>query len=542
MTGAQALIESLKQADVTHIFGYAGATICSVVDSLKHTNGIDYTLVRTEQNAGHMASGYSRTSGKVGVCMVTSGPGATNLITGIATAYMDSIPMVAITGQVPSHLLGRDIFQEVDITGAVAPFIKHSYLVKDANEIPNIIKEAFHIASTGRPGPVLIDVPVDVQEQELDNEFDYPVEPNIRGYKPSDKGNALQIRRVADAFASASHPVIFAGGGIFLADAKKELVDFATAAQVPVITSMMAQSLLPTGHPLNMGMLGAHGNPCANYAMMNADLLVIIGGRAADRAIPSPETMHERMTIVHIDIDPAEIGKNVKVAIPVVGNVKTILGQLLEHNPLASNGAQWLSQLQEMRKQELCRTFVTREGYVTPPLAMRKLGQKLEDNAITCVDVGQNQLWACKHLPHKQGRLLTSGGLGTMGYALPCAIGVKVACPQSQVIAICGDGSFQMSMNELSAIVAGNMDVKILLLRNHVLGLVHQIQNKAYSGPFGVSLDGSPNFHVIASAYGIASDVVETDDQLDEKLDAMLAHKGPYLLILNVHPDATTND
>ena len=282
MNGAQALIESLLREGVTHMFGYAGATICPAVDALKEHPEIEYTLVRTEQNAGHMASGYARISGKVGVCMVTSGPGATNLITGIATAYMDSIPMVAITGQVPSHLLGRDIFQEVDITGAVAPFSKHSYLVKNANDIPRVIKEAFHIASTGRPGPVLIDIPIDVQEQHL-RSFHYPEQVDIRGYKPSVKGNDLQIKRVVEAIARSRQPLICAGGGVWLADARAELLELAESCAIPVVKTMMGIGLIPTDHPLNMGMIGAHGNHCANQALARADLLIMVGTRAADR-------------------------------------------------------------------------------------------------------------------------------------------------------------------------------------------------------------------------------------------------------------------
>ena len=280
MNGAQALIESLLREGVTHMFGYAGATICPAVDALKEHPEIEYTLVRTEQNAGHMASGYARISGKVGVCMVTSGPGATNLITGIATAYMDSIPMVAITGQVPSHLLGRDIFQEVDITGAVAPFSKHSYLVKNANDIPRVIKEAFHIASTGRPGPVLIDIPIDVQEQHL-RSFHYPEQVDIRGYKPSVKGNDLQIKRVVEAIARSRQPLICAGGGVWLADARAELLELAESCAIPVVKTMMGIGLIPTDHPLNMGMIGAHGNHCANQALARADLLIMVGTRAA---------------------------------------------------------------------------------------------------------------------------------------------------------------------------------------------------------------------------------------------------------------------
>ena len=305
MNGAQALIESLKREGVDHIFGYAGATICPAVDALREVPEIGYTLVRTEQNAGHMASGYARVSGKVGVCMVTSGPGATNLITGIATAYMDSIPMVAITGQVPSHLLGRDIFQEVDITGAVAPFSKHSYLVKDPDQIPRIVREAFHIASTGRPGPVLIDIPIDVQEQTLKT-FDWPEKVEIRGYKPSVRGNDLQIKRVTEAIAKSRQPIICAGGGVWSANAQKELLELAEGAQIPVVKTMMGISLMPTDHPLNMGMIGAHGNHCANKALAKSDLLIMVGTRAADRAIVQPDEIQRRMPIIHIDVDPAD--------------------------------------------------------------------------------------------------------------------------------------------------------------------------------------------------------------------------------------------
>ena len=303
MNGAQALILSLLQEGVEHIFGYAGATICPAVDALKEHPEIGYTLVRTEQNAGHMASGYARVSGKVGVCMVTSGPGATNLITGIASAYMDSIPMVAITGQVPSHLLGRDIFQEVDITGAVAPVSKHSYLVKNANDIPRVVKEAFHIASTGRPGPVLIDIPIDIQNQEL-KKFSYPPEVNIRGYKPSVKGNDLQIKRVVEVIGRSKQPLICAGGGVWLSGAQKELVELAERCSIPVVKTMMGISVMPTDPPLNLCMCGAQGNHCANQALANSDLLIMVGTRAADRALVNPGDIEKRMATIHIDVDP----------------------------------------------------------------------------------------------------------------------------------------------------------------------------------------------------------------------------------------------
>jgi len=542
MNGAQALIESLKRENVTHIFGYAGATICPAADALKAVPEIGYTLVRTEQNAGHMASGYARVSGKVGVCMVTSGPGATNLITGIATAYMDSIPMVAITGQVPSHLLGRDIFQEVDITGAVAPFSKHSYLVKDPNQIPRIVREAFHIASTGRPGPVLIDIPIDVQEQEL-KQFDWPETVSIRGYKPSVKGNDLQIRRVVEAIAKARQPIICAGGGVWLADAQAELLELAEGTGIPVVKTMMGVSLMPTDHPLNMGMIGAHGNFCANKALAKSDLLIMVGTRAADRAIIQPDEIQRRMATIHIDVDPAEIGKNMQAAVPLVGNVKVILRQMLDLGIDAPDCTEWRAKLADYRKAELGRQFPSRPGYVFPGTVMRRLGAKLDDDAVVCADVGQNQIFTCKYLPQKHGRLLTSGGLGTMGYALPAAVGVKVAQPEKQTVVICGDGSFQMAMNELAAVKYANMDLKIVLFRNNTLGLVHQIQSRPpYHGPFGVSLDGSPDFETIAAAYGIPSVAVSEEADLDASIDKLLGENGPCILICQVHPDVSTTD
>ncbi len=542
MNGAQALILSLLQEGVEHIFGYAGATICPAVDALKEHPEIGYTLVRTEQNAGHMASGYARVSGKVGVCMVTSGPGATNLITGIATAYMDSIPMVAITGQVPSHLLGRDIFQEVDITGAVAPFSKHSYLVKNANDIPRVVKEAFHIASTGRPGPVLIDIPIDIQNQDL-KKFSYPTDVNIRGYKPSVKGNDLQIKRVVEVIGRSKQPLICAGGGVWLSGAQKELVELAERCSIPVVKTMMGISVMPTDHPLNLGMIGAHGNHCANQALANSDLLIMVGTRAADRALVNPGDIEKRMATIHIDVDPAEIGKNMAATVPLVGDVKVILNQILSHDIALGDSSAWLAQLKDYRRAELGRIFPSREGYVFPGTVLRKLGQKLNDDAVVCVDVGQNQIFTCKYLPQKRGRLLTSGGLGTMGYALPAAIGVKVAQPEKQTVVVCGDGSFQMAMNELAAITCAGMDIKIVLFRNHVLGLVHQIQSTSpYHGPFGVALDGSPDFTTIAAAYGIPSVILNDESRLDEGLEQFLSTNGSCLLICEVHPDVSTTD
>lgn len=540
MTGAQILMEGLRREGVEQIFGYAGATICPIVDELRKLPHLGYTLVRTEQNAGHMASGYARVTGKAGVCLVTSGPGATNLITGIATAYLDSIPMVAITGQVPSRLLGRDIFQEVDITGAVSAFSKHSYLVKDAAQLPTVIREAFYLATTGRPGPVLIDIPIDIQNQTADVEFPETVE--IRGYHPSVRGNDKQIDHVIKAISTAKQPVICAGGGVFLAHAEAELVEFAEQTGIPVVTTMMGLSLMPTDHPLNMGMIGSHGNQCANKALAKSDLLVMLGTRVADRAILSPDEIHRRMPSIHIDVDPAEIGKNIQPELPLVGDARAILRQLLERD-IHVEAAEWLAQLRQRRTEELAREFPLRTESVSPGRLMNALGRKLDETAAICVDVGQNQIWACRNLWLKGGRLLTSGGLGTMGYALPAAVGVKVAQPERQTVVICGDGSFQMAMNELAAVRAGGMDLKIVVIRNGVLGLVHQLQrSEPYHGPFGVALDGSPDFAAIAAAYGIPAVTLASDTALEETLERFLKQEGPCLLIAEVDAACTTQD
>ena len=540
MTGSEILIEGLIREGVDHIFGYAGATICPIDDALLSTPQIAYTLVRNEQNAGHMASGYARTTGKVGVCLVTSGPGATNLLTGIATAHMDSVPIVAITGQVPSGLLGRDIFQEVDITGAAAAFTKHSFLVKNAADLPAIIRKAFSIAASGRPGAVLIDIPVDVQKQVVNN-VEFPESVYIRGYNPSVKGNDKQIAHVAKAINEAKQPVLCAGGGVFLAGAKEKFAAFAEKTGIPVVTTMMGLSLLPTEHPLNMGMIGSHGNKCANKALAKSDLLIMLGMRVADRAILQPDEIKRRMPSVHIDVDPAEIGKNIQSEIPLVGDVGVILDQLSEKE-IQGDCADWLATLRAMRDEELGRSFEAEPGTVHPGALMKYIGSRLKEDASVCVDVGLNQIWACKHLRLNGARFLTSGGLGTMGYALPAAIGVKAAAPEKQVLVVCGDGSFQMEMNELAAVCAEHMDIKLVLIRNHVLGMVHEIQNKEpYHGAFGVSLDGSPDFEKLAAAYGIKSIVVSDNSDIEKAADDFLGTEGPCILIAEVDPSCGVN-
>lgn len=541
MTGSQIFVQSLINEGVDQVFGYAGATICSLMDEMKlASDRINYTLVRQEQNAGHMASGYARITGKTGVCMVTSGPGATNLITGIATAYLDSIPMVAVTGQVPTYLLGRDIFQEVDIIGAVTPFIKHTYLVRDAAMIPQIVKEAFYIASTGRPGPVLIDFPQNIQAQEVKDPV-FPESVHIRGYNPSIKGNTKQLSHVVRAISEAKRPVICAGGGVFLAHAEEELKEFAHRMQIPVVTTMMGLSLLDTDDPLNMGMIGKFGNRSANKAMVKADLMIMIGMRVADRAIMEPAEVKKRLTTIHIDVDSAEIGKNMEANIPLVGNAKLILEQLMEKcEPYDTS--EWREFLKDYRETELTRDFPEHPG-VSPQRFMRTLGRQLKEGAVVCADVGQNQIWACQHLFMHGIRFMTSGGLGTMGYSIPAAIGAKIADPGRQSVVINGDGSFQMSMNELAAIRAGQLDVKIVIIRNHVLGLVHQSQVlPPYHGSYGVELDGDPDLHVLISAYGIKSMALHDESDMEDKIREFLNTDGAAVLIVDVDAMCATTE
>ena len=542
MTGAQAMIKGLKEQGVDIIFGYPGATICPFYDELaksENDGGIRHILVRQEQNAGHMASGYARKSGRVGVCVVTSGPGATNLITGIATAYMDSIPIVAITGQVPTEVLGRDVFQEVDITGACAPFVKHSYLVKDAAQLPRIMREAFHIASTGRPGPVLIDVPSDIQNQEF--EYTDPGEVNIRGYKPSISGHAKQIKKVAAEIQGTKKPLICAGGGVFSSGAQDLIKKLSESAHIPVVTTMMGLGVMPSDDKMNLGMIGQFGNSAANYALNNNDLLIIIGARVGDRAVTSPDKMAEKTRTIHIDIDPAEIGKNMTPTVPLVGDVKNILIKLLAENPVADS-AEWIEEVTERSEKEKHKISEKRPaGTVGPRNFMLELGKQLDDDSYVVADVGQNQIWAGKYIPVKNGRFLTSGGLGTMGYSLPAGIGVKFADPRRQTVVVCGDGSFQMMLNELSTVSGNGLDLKVVLFNNRRLGMVNEIQKKAYSeGPFAVYMPETPDFCKLADAYGIAHRFVDNEDDMSAAIAEMLSYDGPFLLECRIDPDEST--
>lgn len=535
MTGALAMVKCLEQEGVRIAFGYPGAAICPFYDALIDS-GIHHVLVRTEQNAAHAASGYARISGVPGVCIATSGPGATNLLTGIASAYMDSIPLVVITGQVRSDLLGRDVFQEADITGAAEPFTKHSYLVKRAGDIPRIFKEAFHIASTGRPGPVLIDIPIDVQKTEIPD-FDYNIPVDIIGYKPRSLGNSLQIKKVIEALKECHRPILCAGGGVFSAKALDELRGFVEKCEIPVICTMMGIGLLPSDHPLNLGMLGSHGCVPANKAIRDADLVILAGARVGDRAVASPGQVAERAVVVHIDIDPAEIGKNMPAHIPIVGDLRLVLSELSKNCDWKAP-AEWVEQVTDRKARYSKVEIHAIEGYVEPKSFMRTLSRKMESDAVLCADVGQNQIWSANNFAVRDGRFLTSGGMGTMGYSIPCAVGAKLASPKRQVCAVCGDGSFQMSMMELGTVCQEGLDLKIVIMHNTRLGMVRELQDRLYSCRHSaVYLDGSPDFVAVAKAYGIPAVAVSSNEEAESAIDDMLKNDRPFLMVCRISPD-----
>ena len=520
MTGADAMVKCLEQESVGYVFGYPGVAICPFYNSILDSK-IQTILIRTEQNAAHSASGMARLTGRPGVCAVTSGPGATNLITGIATAFADSIPLVCITGQVNSELIGSDVFQEADITGAVESFVKYSYLVKDAREIPRIFKEAFYIANSGRKGPVLIDVPIDIQQQEI-GEFAYPEEVRLRTYKPTVKGNTLQIKKIVAELNKAKRPLICAGGGVRLSDAKEELRQLVEEYRIPVVSTMMGIGVMATEHPLYYGMVGNNGFPWANRAMKEADLIMMIGARVADRAVNQPERVMKDTVLIHIDVDPAEIGKNAGATIPIVGDAKHILAELSEYE-IDGNYSEWIDALENYRREmPVVRKPV--EGFVDPAELIRKMSYKMEDNAIYVADVGQNQIWSCKYHVVRNGRFLTTGGMGTMGYSIPAAVGAKLACPDRQVVAVCGDGSFQMSMMELATMRQYDVPVKIVVLKNNYLGMVRQYQHFTYEDHYSVvNLSGSPDLEHIAAAYGMKFLRITDMENIDEKIDEVLS-------------------
>lgn len=539
MNGAQAMAACLKAEGVERIFGIPGVAIAPFYEALYQNPEIRHVLVRQEQAAGHAASGYARITRRPAVCVTSSGPGATNLITALATAYADSIPIIAITGQVDSHLLGHDVFQEADMRGATESFVKYSYLVKNVDDIPRIFKEAFHIASTGRTGPVLIDVPCDVQRQMMTKEFEYPSEVKMRGYKPSVEGNGQQMAKVIAAINKAQKPLICAGGGVILGNGEDVIRLFCEKNQIPLVTTMMGIGTLAKAHPLFFGMLGNNGKPYANKAVANADLLMIVGARVADRAVPRPENLEQRLNVIHIDIDSAEIGKMLGPTIPLVGDVKRIFSALLEAD-IHTDTSQWLHELEEFKHTTVDHRVFS-ERLVNPMLLVKTLSEKMDDDAVYVADVGQNQLWSADNYVMKNGRFLTTGGMGTMGYSIPCAVGAKMAAPDRQVVAVCGDGSFQMSMFELATIAVNKVAVKILVVRNTYLGLVREHQEKVYDRHYsGVELDHYPHFDKLAQAYDMAYYHASSNDALSEELDRFLACDKAAIMVCDVDPANNT--
>ncbi len=539
MNGAEAMIKCLQEEGITKIFGIPGVAIAPFYDALYDQDSIEHILVRQEQAAGHAANGYARITKKPAVCVSSSGPGATNLITALATAYADSIPLIAITGQVDSSLLGRDVFQEADMRGASESFVKYSYLVKKADDIPRIFKEAFYIASTGRSGPVLIDIPCDIQMANLKKEFVYPETVDIRGYKPNPKGNSQQMAKVVSAINKAKKPLICAGGGVILGDAEKLVTAFCEKNQIPLVNTMMGISVMPKSHPLYFGMLGNNGKPYANRAVTSSDLLIIVGARIADRAVPRPENLEKKVNIIHIDIDSAEIGKMLGPTIPLVGDVKNIFSQLMEAD-IHIDTQEWIESLNEIKVNTVDHRVFS-DKLVNPMLLVQKLSEKMDDDAIYVADVGQNQLWSADNYIMKNGRFLTTGGMGTMGYSVPAAIGAKTAAPDKQVVAVCGDGDFQMSMFELATIAVNKIPLKILIERNEFLGLVREHQNKNYESRYsGVRLYNYPHFDKLAEAYDLDYFYCNNNEELDAELDRFLACDKGCLMICDLDSENNT--
>lgn len=533
MIGADAIIKCLEAEGVEVVFGYPGVAICPFYNSILDSD-IRTILIRTEQNAAHAASGLARITGRPGVCAVTSGPGATNVITGIATAFADSIPLICITGQVNSELLGSDVFQEADITGAVESFVKYSYLVKNVNDIPRIFKEAFHIANTGRKGPVLIDVPIDIQNAVI-NKFKYPEEVNLRTYKPTVKGHAVQIKKVIRELEKAKRPIICAGGGVLLSHAEENLRAFSEKYNIPVVSTMMGIGVMPSEHPMYFGMVGNNGRPCANRAMNESDLLIMVGARVADRAVSQPDLITQNKVLVHIDVDPAEIGKNAGPTIPLVGDARHIFEDFTKED-FSCEHDEWVEALKEYRiAMEPKRT--PDPGFVDPAAFIGELSRKMQDNAVYVADVGQNQIWSCTYHIVKDGKFFTSGGMGTMGYSIPAAMGAKIAAPDRQVVAVCGDGSFQMSMMELATMRQHQVPVKIIVLKNNYLGMVREYQHYTYKDNYSVvDLSGSPDLEMIAAAYGMKFQRVANMEHASEEIDVFLEKDEAVLMECLINP------
>lgn len=540
-------VNTMEKNGVKVVFGYPGAAIGSLIDRMSFSS-IKHILTRNEQGAAHMASGYARVTKTTGVCLATSGPGATNLITGIATAYMDSIPMIVLTGQVTTNLVGKDAFQEVDITGATLPFTKHSYLVKDVSQIQRIIDEAFYIASTGRPGPVLIDFPMDI----LETEYDYPEKEqpiNLRGYKLPGKANESQLKKVADAIKKAKKPVILAGGGIVISDCVNEFRKFVTDTQIPVVSTMMGIGNLPSDDKHYYGMIGSHGAKRANLIFNRSDVVIAMGSRLGDRSIANAKGLSTANKVIHIDIDPAEIGKNIQPFIPVVGDISDVISQL---SPMLADyvaPAEWVKEADELKERFTRVPSDEETGFVNPRYFLNVLAEKTNSDIIMTTEVGQNQLWSATQFNVKHPRMfLTSGGFGTMGYGLPAAIGAAEAvktgsAPKKPVIAIAGDGSFQMDMAELGTMCQHDIPVKMVIFKNDRLGMVNEHQYLKYHSNYqAVDLSGSPDFCKLADAYGIRNGRLSKNADCAAAIDEMMADDKSYMLVIDVNPHEPTGE
>ncbi|KIQ94557.1 Acetolactate synthase large subunit [Anoxybacillus thermarum] len=534
LCGALMLIEALKAENVKVIFGYPGGAVLPIYDKL-YESGVFHVLTRHEQGAIHAAEGYARISGKPGVVIATSGPGATNIVTGLTDAMMDSIPLVVFTGQVASNVIGSDAFQEADVLGITMPITKHSYQVRDIHELPKIIKEAFHIATTGRPGPVLIDIPKDMAVAEA--EFDYEQDIQLPGYQPTTKPNHLQIRKLVEAVSQAKRPVILAGAGVLHANAHEQLKQYAEQQNIPVIHTLLGLGGFPADHPLFLGMAGMHGTYTANMALYECDLLINVGARFDDRVTGNLAHFAPKATVAHIDIDPAEIGKNVPTKIPIVGDAKEALIQLIEQNGKRPDVSEWLNKLNEW-KREYPLMYKREPGVLKPQRLIEMIHEYTNGEAVVTTDVGQHQMWVAQYYKFKQPhRWVTSGGLGTMGFGLPAAIGAQLAQPEATVVAIVGDGGFQMTLQELSVIQELNLPIKIVIVNNQALGMVRQWQEIFYEKRYSHSLiPNQPDFVRLAEAYGMKAMRATTEEEAEYVLKEAFATNAPVLLDFHVHP------
>lgn len=529
--GAEVLIKCLEKEDVEVIFGYPGGASLEIFDAIAKSKKISLVLVRNEQGAAHAASGYARATGKVGVCTATSGPGATNLVTGVATAYMDSIPIVCITGQVATGMVGTDAFQEVDITGITDPITKHNYFVKDAKELPRIIKESFYLAESGRPGPILIDIPKNISAQKVGYHEHKQVE--LRGYKPKITGHAGQIKQVVALIKEAKRPLICAGGGVISANASNDMIEMAETINAPVVNTLMGVGSILLTHPLALGMLGTYGLAEANLAVYNCDLFIALGMRFDDRVTNSVAKFAPQAKIVHIDIDAAEIGKNERADIPLVGDLKIVLDQIKIHLEPKKNDKWWQEIAELKAKARSCIENANKDEFpISTADVMAQLNQGLPEKSIVTTDVGQHQIWAAQSVRHLKPRcFISSGGLGTMGYGIPAAVGAQIACPDHTVVVVTGDGSIQMNMPELGTALEQGLPLKILLMNNQTLGMVKQLQDFYCESRYsGVCFAKNPQFEYIAKAYGAMYQRVERREELAEKMSEFIKHPGLSLL------------